>query len=44
MAAAGKQAEEILDKSKKDGGYILIVEGGVPTKKGARHDSRQRDA
>lgn len=34
MAAAGKQAEEILDKSKKEGGYILIIEGGVPTKKG----------
>lgn len=34
MAAAGKQAEEILEKSRKAGGYILIVEGGVPTKKG----------
>lgn len=34
MAAAGKQVEEILDKAKKAGGYILIVEGGVPTKKG----------
>ncbi len=34
MAAAGKQAEEILEKSKKEGGYILIIEGGVPTKKG----------
>ena len=34
MAAAGKQAEEILDKSKKVGGYILVVEGGIPTKKG----------
>lgn len=34
MAAAGKQAEEILAKSRKDGGYILIVEGGIPTKKG----------
>jgi len=34
MAAAGKQAEEILEKSKKAGGYIFIVEGGVPTKKG----------
>lgn len=34
MAAAGKQAEEILEKSKKDGGYILIIEGGIPTKKG----------
>jgi hydrogenase small subunit len=34
MAAAGRQAEEILDKSKNAGGYILIIEGGMPTKKG----------
>jgi hydrogenase small subunit len=34
MAAAGKQADEILDNSKKEGGYILVVEGGIPTKKG----------
>ncbi len=34
MAAAGKQAEDILNNSKKAGGYILIVEGGIPTKKG----------
>jgi NiFe hydrogenase small subunit HydA len=34
MAAAGRQAEEILDSSAKAGGYILIVEGGVPTRKG----------
>ncbi len=34
MAAAGKQAEEILASSAKVGGYILVVEGGVPTKKG----------
>jgi NiFe hydrogenase small subunit HydA len=34
QAAAGKQAEEILAKSAKAGGYVLIVEGGVPTKKG----------
>ena len=34
MAAAGKQAEDILANSKKAGGYILIVEGGIPTKKG----------
>jgi NiFe hydrogenase small subunit HydA len=34
MAAAGKQCEEILAKSRKEGGYILIVEGGIPTKKG----------
>ncbi len=34
MAAAGKQAEDILANSRKAGGYILIVEGGIPTKKG----------
>ncbi len=34
MAAAGKQAEDILNNSRKAGGYILIVEGGIPTKKG----------
>jgi NiFe hydrogenase small subunit HydA len=34
MAAAGKQAEEILAKSAKAGKYVLVVEGGVPTKKG----------
>jgi len=34
MAAAGKQTEEIREKSRKAGGYILIVEGGLPTKKG----------
>jgi NiFe hydrogenase small subunit HydA len=34
MAAAGKQAEEILANSAKAGGYVLIVEGGIPTKKG----------
>lgn len=34
MAAAGKQSEEILARSRKEGGYILIVEGGIPTKKG----------
>jgi NiFe hydrogenase small subunit HydA len=34
MAAAGKQAEEILAKNAKEGNYILIVEGGIPTKKG----------
>ena len=34
MAAAGKQAEEILDTNRNEGGYILIVEGGIPTKKG----------
>ncbi len=34
MAAAGKQAEEILATSRKEGGYILVVEGGIPTRKG----------
>jgi NiFe hydrogenase small subunit HydA len=34
MAAGGKQSEEILARSRKEGGYILIVEGGIPTKKG----------
>jgi len=34
MAAAGRQAEEILAKAAAAGGYILVVEGGVPTKKG----------
>jgi len=34
MAAAGEQSEEILKKSVGEGGYILIVEGGVPTKPG----------
>ncbi len=34
MVAAGKQSDEILRSSIKRGGYILIVEGGVPTKTG----------
>ncbi len=34
MAAAGQQAEEILQKSLKDGNYILVIEGGIPTKHG----------
>lgn len=34
MAAVGKQTDEILANSRKAGGYILIVEGGIPTKKG----------
>jgi hydrogenase small subunit len=34
MAAAGRQVEEILDQSRSAGKYLLIVEGGVPTKKG----------
>ncbi len=33
-AAAGKQVEEILEEAKKKGGYILVIEGGIPTKKG----------
>ncbi len=34
MAAAGHQAEEILAQALKKGGYILIIEGAIPTKKG----------
>ncbi len=34
MAAAGEQSEEILRKSISEGGYICIVEGGIPTKPG----------
>jgi NiFe hydrogenase small subunit HydA len=34
QAAAGTQAEEILEDAKKRGNYILIVEGAIPTKKG----------
>src|SRR5512146_314624 len=34
MAAAGAQAEEILSEALKRGDYFLIVEGGIPTKKG----------
>ncbi|HEY5595571.1 MAG TPA: hydrogenase small subunit [Nitrospiria bacterium] len=34
MAAAGYQAEEILQQALKRGGYILIIEGAIPTKKG----------
>ncbi|MBI5379658.1 MAG: hydrogenase small subunit [Nitrospirae bacterium] len=34
MAAAGVQSEEILAQALKKGGYILIIEGAVPTKKG----------
>lgn len=34
MAAAGIQAEEILDQALDRGGYILIIEGAIPTKKG----------
>ena len=34
MAAAGYQAEEILQQALKRGDYILIIEGAIPTKKG----------
>jgi len=34
MAAAGTQAEEILQQALKRGDYILIIEGAIPTKKG----------
>jgi NiFe hydrogenase small subunit HydA len=34
MAAAGTQAEEILQQALKQGDYILIIEGAIPTKKG----------
>jgi NiFe hydrogenase small subunit HydA len=34
MAAAGYQAEEILHQALKEGGYILIIEGAIPTKRG----------
>jgi hydrogenase small subunit len=34
QAACGKQVDEILEESRKAGGYILIIEGGIPTKKG----------
>lgn len=34
MAPAGKQAEKSLDDAIKKGGYVLIVEGGLPTKPG----------
>ncbi len=34
MAAAGKQAEEVFDKAVKQPGYILVVEGSIPTGKG----------
>jgi NiFe hydrogenase small subunit HydA len=34
MAAAGAQAEEILSEALKRGDYFLIIEGGIPIKKG----------
>jgi len=32
MAAAGKQAEENLEKAVEEGNYILVVEGSIPLK------------
>ena len=32
MAAAGHQAEALLEQTVQDGGYIAIVEGSIPTK------------
>lgn len=34
QAAAGTQAEEILQGALKRGNYILVIEGAIPTKKG----------
>ena len=34
MAAAGKQAEEDLEKAIERGNYVLVVEGGIPLKDG----------
>lgn len=34
MAASGTQAEEILSQALKQGDYFLIIEGGIPTRKG----------
>ena len=34
MVAAGKQAEENLEHARSAGGYLLIIEGGIPTRKG----------
>ncbi|MEW6225114.1 MAG: hydrogenase small subunit [Chloroflexota bacterium] len=31
MAGAGHQAEAVLDKIREEGGYVLIVEGSIPT-------------
>ena len=32
MAAAGHQAEALLEQTVQDGGYITVVEGSIPTK------------
>jgi NiFe hydrogenase small subunit HydA len=34
MAAAGEQAEEILKNKVAEGGYILVIEGSMPSKPG----------
>ncbi len=34
MAAAGHQAEALLDKTVKAGGYLAVVEGAIPTNDG----------
>lgn len=34
MAASGHNAEEAKQKTMKEGGYILVVEGAIPTKDG----------
>lgn len=41
MAAAGEQADEILQQLLKQGDYILIIEGAIPTKKGYGMISRR---
>ena len=35
MAAAGEQATSLLDDAVKDGGYLCIVEGSIPSLEGA---------
>jgi hydrogenase small subunit len=37
MAAAGHQAEEALQAATKDGGYIAVVEGSIPTGAGGAY-------
>lgn len=34
QAAAGQQAEEILQQALKRGDYVLVIEGAIPTRKG----------
>lgn len=41
MAAAGVQAGEILQQALKRNGYVLIIEGAIPTKKGYGMISRR---